>query len=119
MKGFGLPGSALAALLAISLVGAAAAAGNTARSRLAEARALAAKWQPDAVLVTVSALQAKDDDPEIHCLLGEAFARKGQNEAAAKGFERCLMLRPDHPDAAKLRERIQQLRKRRTNLPGA
>lgn len=49
------------ALIASAMAGAAAAAGNTAKSRLAEARALAAKWQPDAVLVTVSALQAKDD----------------------------------------------------------
>ena len=60
MRRFGLPGSALATLLAIALAGAAAAAGNTAKSRLADARSLAAKWQPDAVLVTVSALQAKD-----------------------------------------------------------
>lgn len=57
----GLQRAALAALLAWALAGAAAAAGNTAKSRLAEARALAAKWQADAVLVTVSALQAKDD----------------------------------------------------------
>jgi hypothetical protein len=57
----GLPGAALAALLATAIAGGAAAAGNTAKSRLAEARTLAAKWQADAVLVTVSALQAKDD----------------------------------------------------------
>lgn len=55
-------GALLAAILAIALAaGPAAAAGATAKARLAEARALAAKWQPDAVLVTVSALQAKDD----------------------------------------------------------
>lgn len=75
------------------------------------------KFEP-ALAELTQALQAKDDDPEIHCLLGEAFARKGQNEAAAKAFERCLQLRPDHPDAARMRERIQQLRKR-PNLPGA
>jgi hypothetical protein len=57
----GLHRAVLAALLGLAIVGAAAAAGNTAKSRLAEARTLAAKWQADAVLVTVSALQAKDD----------------------------------------------------------
>ncbi|MHB8767214.1 MAG: hypothetical protein ACYDA8_23140, partial [Deferrisomatales bacterium] len=43
--------------------GPAAAAGkpDTARARLAEARAAAVQWQKDAVLVTVSALQAAPD----------------------------------------------------------
>jgi hypothetical protein len=54
-------GALLAAVCALVIAGSAAAAGGTAKARLAEARALAAKWQPDAVLVTVSALQAKDD----------------------------------------------------------
>lgn len=54
-------GVLLAAIFALAIAGSAAAAGGTAKARLAEARALAAKWQPDAVLVTVSALQAKDD----------------------------------------------------------
>ena len=63
-------GIALSGLLALAIATATAAAGNTAKSRLAEARALAVKWQPDAVLVTLSALQAKDDGTAAPGLAG-------------------------------------------------
>ena len=50
--------------------GTAAANAATAKARLAEARAAAAKWQPDAVLVTLSALKANDDGTAPPSILG-------------------------------------------------
>ena len=86
--------AALAALLAMALAGAAGAAG-TAKARLAEARALAAKWQPDAVLVTLSALQAKDDGtaaPGVSGWVYQFYSPKTGKwigvHAGAKGLER-------------------------------
>ena len=73
----------------------AAAAGPTAKARLAEARALAAKWQPDAALVTVSALQAMDDGSAAPGLAGwiyQFYSPKTNQwisvHAGAKGLER-------------------------------
>jgi len=75
--------------------GAASAAGNTAKARLAEARALAAKWQPDAALVTVSALQAKDDGtaaPGLGGWIYQFYSPKANKwigvHAGAKALER-------------------------------
>jgi hypothetical protein len=82
-------------LLAGAMLPAAAAAADTARARLAEARALAAKWQPDAALVTVSALQAKDDGTAAPGLAGWVYqfhsAKTGRwigVHAGPKGLER-------------------------------
>ena len=50
--------------------GLAAAGAATAKARLAEARAAVAKWQADAVLVTVSALKANDDGTAPPSVLG-------------------------------------------------
>jgi hypothetical protein len=83
------------AVVAMAIAVPASAAGNTAKARLAEARALAAKWQPDAVLVTVSALQAKDDGTAAPGLGGWIYqfysAKAGKwigVHAGAKGLER-------------------------------
>jgi hypothetical protein len=91
----GLQRAALATLLALAIAATAIAAGNTAKSRLAEARALAAKWQADAVLVTVSALQAKDDGTAAPGLAGWIYqfhspkANKWISvHTGAKGLER-------------------------------
>jgi len=95
MKRIGLVGAATVALLAMAIAGAASAAGNTAKARLAEARALAAKWQPDAALVTVSALQARDDGTAAPGLGGWIYqfysAKAGRwigMHAGAKALER-------------------------------
>ena len=49
------------AAAAWSTDGAAAKGGATAKAKLSEARAAAKKWQPDATLVTLSALKVNDD----------------------------------------------------------
>jgi hypothetical protein len=51
----------------------AAADGATARAKLAEARAAAAKWQPDAALVTLSTLRANDDGTAPSGMLGWTY----------------------------------------------
>ena len=88
-------GTALAFLLALASAVPAGAAGNTAKARLAEARALAAKWQPDAALVTVSALQAKGDGTAAPGVAGWVYqfysAKTGRwigVHAGPKGLER-------------------------------
>ncbi|HEX9184523.1 MAG TPA: hypothetical protein VF876_14805 [Burkholderiales bacterium] len=90
-----IPSVAAVALIASTMAGAAGAAGGTAKARLAEARALAAKWQPDAMLVTVSALQAKDDGTAAPGTSGWVYQFHSPKtgkwigvHAGAKGLER-------------------------------
>lgn len=64
----------LSSLLAIGVVGGAATGSPvTAKALLAEARQAAARWQPDAVLVSLSALQANDDGTAPPNLLGWTY----------------------------------------------
>ncbi len=66
--------------------GMAAAKAATAKARLAEARAAAAKWQPDAVLVTVSALRTNDDGTAPASMLGWTYTFYSQKSGKWIGF---------------------------------
>ena len=76
-------------------VAAGASQGATAKGRLAEAKAAAALWQKDALLVTLSALQAADDGtapPNVGGWVYTFYSKKAKKwagfHAGAKGLER-------------------------------
>ncbi len=68
-----LASAACAAAVLWAAVAVAAAGPATAKARLAEARAAAAKWQADAVLVTLSALKANDDGTAPASIVGWTY----------------------------------------------
>lgn len=65
---------------------------------------------PEAVEVLSEAIRQSPQEPSILYLIGFAYRKKGDEEAAADAFERFLSMVPDAEEAPRIREWIEQVR---------
>jgi serine/threonine-protein kinase len=81
------------------------------REQLAAASAAFVRGQmPLAKTLYQKILERAPSQPEALRGLGLVSSRMGQEKDAARAFERYLELRPDAPDAARIREQLEKLR---------
>lgn len=57
-------------------------------------------------------LELKPDEASTHKKLGELYEETGRFPEAIKAYQRFLQLDPKNPDAAKIRQKIEDLRRR-------